>query len=48
MKFMKLLDEASLIQIGSIETPKGLKDVQGYRVYSVNGVAISIRADGGC
>lgn len=37
----------NLIQIGSVETPDGLDNVQGYRVYLTNGIALSIRANGG-
>ena len=37
----------TLIQLGSIITPDGLDNTQGYRVYSINGVGLSIRADGG-
>lgn len=36
-----------LIQIDSIETPDGLINVQGYRVYLIDGIALSIRANGG-
>ena len=36
-----------LIQIDSIDTPDGFINVQGYRVYSINGIALSIRANGG-
>lgn len=36
-----------LIQIDSIDTHDGLINVQGYRVYSINGIALSIRANGG-
>ena len=36
-----------LIQIGNVETPDDLSNIQGYKVYSINGIALFIRANGG-
>ena len=36
-----------VIQIGSIETPDGLFDIQGYRVYSTDGISVTITSGSG-
>lgn len=41
------MDNNNLKQVGSIVSPEGLDNVQGYRIYLIDGIALSIRANGG-